>query len=544
MRPFVCAVVVCLGAVSGCTNPGEEDLPGPGPEPGTHVEDTTCQIAGEADPAHESGPWFCVRASKDLAADEVGFFEVPSYVLEIGAESRPTTPTRIFYAFQRADEAPENKPIVVVFNGGPGAATTPFLLTTGVARRIKDPGAGAIVENPNRWTKFANLLFVDARKTGFSYDLRPEADEETFTLGWHPMVDATDVVRLTVGFLEKRRTELLERVVLAGESYGGTRINLMLSAALFGGRAISYTWDRGEPCADEDLKTKLDAYFGSIVGDSQPENAARIFGRQIHLQGLFARGLLALGQPAACSDGSLAGEMTCTGDLYDVREPPTDPFSGVDATIATVVGFEDLLGFDVRDVPGLQPADRLRAARVWRVEDEDSEAYEEDEEFQEFLALQELANREESADLAAVLGPLTPEDRYFKSFSGVGQAPSRQAYYDGDLPPDVTTLEPPVDDDLLDGFLDNLAYTEAFVTDAQYDAILGSYQAPALIAASPRVEEVTVLEPTNRRTRAIRVTGLAEHAKVIPFPAYEAGHMIPLTDAANLASDVERWLAR
>ncbi|WP_437809077.1 S10 family serine carboxypeptidase-like protein [Sorangium sp. So ce1078] len=80
----------------------------------------------------------------------------------------------MFYSFLPAEERPDRAPLLVFFNGGPGAATTSALLPYGTGPHTLDPAAhagGAPVENDASCTRFANLLYVDARSTGFSYDL-------------------------------------------------------------------------------------------------------------------------------------------------------------------------------------------------------------------------------------------------------------------------------------------------------------------------------------------------------------------------------------
>jgi carboxypeptidase C (cathepsin A) len=142
---------------------------------------------------------------------------------------------RIFYTVQPADPPAEDKPILVVFNGGPGAASA-VLRGWNTGDRTIDPaitGDRSVAANPSRWTRFANVLYVDARGVGFSYDViddpsDPVARDADFgTQNYNKFLDAADFVRVTLRVLE-RHPELHGEAVPVGESYGGTRATLMV----------------------------------------------------------------------------------------------------------------------------------------------------------------------------------------------------------------------------------------------------------------------------------------------------------------------------
>ena len=46
-----------------------------------------------------------------------------------------SSPARIWYVFQPADENPEDKPLFVFFNGGPGGATSAGLFSANTGRK-------------------------------------------------------------------------------------------------------------------------------------------------------------------------------------------------------------------------------------------------------------------------------------------------------------------------------------------------------------------------------------------------------------------------
>ena len=72
-------------------------------------------------------------------AAEAGFFELEGegYVSE-GEADRNSPRHRIWYAFQPADETPEEKPLAVLFNGGPGATGRSFSDYDTIVRSIRE----------------------------------------------------------------------------------------------------------------------------------------------------------------------------------------------------------------------------------------------------------------------------------------------------------------------------------------------------------------------------------------------------------------------
>ncbi len=104
--------------------------------------------------------------------DEAGFIEIEPVGMSEWTQ-------RLWYVFQAADQDAESKPLVVFFNGGPGS-TTEILLGFNTAKRTVDQArtnGAAVAVNPASWSRFANLLYLDAPNTGFSYALPGDASK-------------------------------------------------------------------------------------------------------------------------------------------------------------------------------------------------------------------------------------------------------------------------------------------------------------------------------------------------------------------------------
>ncbi len=214
-----------------------------------------------------------------------------------------TTPARLFTTFQPADGTgvdPRTAPVFVMLNGGPGAATTANLFANNTAKMTVNadavgPGGPGYAVNPNSWTAFANLLYIDPPQTGFSYNINPAAanddveriQEYLFRGNFNSFIDADQVLRVVLGFLDSHPDLRDNPVVLVGESYGGTRVSTMLNLLLFSDR-----YDRNGPSffRDPELVSLIRAHFallsdGPVDGAAlTPAIVARQFGRQILIQ--------------------------------------------------------------------------------------------------------------------------------------------------------------------------------------------------------------------------------------------------------------------
>ena len=166
--------------------------------------------------------WIVLRKKEKPAAE---IFSV-SYVAEPGAAGRP---------------------VMFVFNGGPGASSAFLHLGAVGPQRVAFPPDGTIPEMPPRlvqneasWLAFADLVFVDPVGTGFSRVIENEKPADGAKNGKPPQPDETDPKEF---FGPKRDLESLcefmgrwlssndrwaSPVLIAGESYGGYRVGRLV----------------------------------------------------------------------------------------------------------------------------------------------------------------------------------------------------------------------------------------------------------------------------------------------------------------------------
>ncbi|HYC18554.1 MAG TPA: carboxypeptidase [Pseudolabrys sp.] len=130
----------------------------------------------------------------------------------------------VFYTAYVAKDAPTNRPLTFVFNGGPGAASA-FLHLGLVGPRILDFGPdghdatrASLRDNPDTWLAFTDLVLIDPIGTGWSRAAKPD-DSKNF---WSVRSDADAMAKAIALFIAKNNRAASPKY-LFGESYGGFR---------------------------------------------------------------------------------------------------------------------------------------------------------------------------------------------------------------------------------------------------------------------------------------------------------------------------------
>jgi carboxypeptidase C (cathepsin A) len=116
------------------------------------------------------------------------------------------------------------RPITFAFNGGPGAASV-YLNLGFVGPRIVDFGAdgrdGAaarMVDNPDTWLAFTDLVMIDPIGTGWSRTAKPDGANAF----WGVRTDASVIAKVIALYVAKNSRSMSPKYLL-GESYGGFR---------------------------------------------------------------------------------------------------------------------------------------------------------------------------------------------------------------------------------------------------------------------------------------------------------------------------------
>jgi carboxypeptidase C (cathepsin A) len=133
----------------------------------------------------------------------------------------------VFYVAYTLDgvEAPESRPLMFSFNGGPGSSSVWLHLGALGPKRVPMPEDATIpappyrlVPNDQTWLTEADLVFIDPIGTGFSRAADPEGQREFFNLRGD-IASVGEFIRLYI----TRNRRWTSPLFVVGESYGTTR---------------------------------------------------------------------------------------------------------------------------------------------------------------------------------------------------------------------------------------------------------------------------------------------------------------------------------
>lgn len=444
---------------------------------------------------------------------EAGFIEVPEGA--VGSNWR----AKMFFSFQPAEV--EDAPLLVFFNGGPGSATSGLLMSYGTGPMtldgLGDPFSGP-VENPNSYTRFANLLFLDERMTGFSYGVQsslgdPECVDDAHT----HLQDAADFVYALLEFLDAHPDLTGRRVVLVGESYGGTRAPLMLHLLQH------YAVDPDPPIDELGdiharapwLRERVQAHYDEVTPTARgversPEEVAEQFGAMVLIQpNFFGAHQVVVQNPLRDADPDFAEYIVENSnvDPYDVRETRDFSFElEMRAAHALLVPerLEALLGVPLAEVAGLSAAERSDAFR-WLPDDN--------------------PYREAESAIRAELGELQADDTYYLAY----QPACHNALADVGA---------------ANAFLFLLERTDVFITNARWDAVVYTEALPNVFELAGLRVSIDSSSPEGSPRPGIMSLSGELLTTSIRFPTYEAGHSVTVTAGAEFGEDLAAWLAR
>jgi carboxypeptidase C (cathepsin A) len=116
------------------------------------------------------------------------------------------------------------RPLTFVFNGGPGAASA-FLNLGLVGPRILDLGPrgrnaaqGKLIDNPDTWLRFTDLVLIDPIGTGWSRTAKPDDAKHFWSVG-----SDADALAKAIALYVGKNDRAGSPIYLMGESYGGLR---------------------------------------------------------------------------------------------------------------------------------------------------------------------------------------------------------------------------------------------------------------------------------------------------------------------------------
>jgi hypothetical protein len=548
-----------------------------------------------------------------LPRDEAGFITIEPvnfYFHFFGYFSRldlTSSRAHLWYTFKTADENCQDKPLFIFFNGGPGGATSSGLMSMYTSHwtldNTKESGGEQFIPNPVSWTRLGNQLYIDARQTGFSYDLTENPQDmekrrqEFNAQNYNPYIDAADFIRLLLRFLDQHPQIQDNPVVIVGESYGGIRTLMMLYMLL----NYQDFANGNESYQDETLVQEIQQHYNKVFpafrdAEVPPEVIAGQFSHQVLIQPAISRYFqVQVKSEILEQEGSLmyqvAGEagveyIPCRlqnnpncdpvrniynflsdvafRDYYNCSKP-RDWLWGFFVNAARLLGYTENLnlmtGMDVTQIPGLYASARSGAYRVI-----DPDAILPGTAFAElplFLQLELLSRSRvhstfsrqttdtEGISLEQTFGTLQPWDGYFLDLNDDANYAhySNIAIYRGYY---VRYGISPIYGWM---FLKNVVHVKTFITNAKYDIVV---YAPAIPGALARHTDVldNVIHDTSPLAGQERPGRIllsyrpgafpdipGQQTRIIRFPFYKnSGHAVSITEPVELFNDVSEWL--
>ena len=441
---------------------------------------------------------------------EAGFLEVPARDVTLAGKPVSLAETaRLFYNLRPADDDPADKPILILFNGFADDMVRPY--GTGPTTVVE---GGAVVANPSSFTRFANLVYVEPRQAGYSYDLRAGGElpsdlaADCAPTVFNEYVDAADVLLAVLAFLDAH-PDLTGPVYWLGESYGGVRVTWILA----------YLRDRFDLAgyADPVLAQRLAAV-------TRP---ASLRAGQILLEAWLA---------GLAQNEAIQAECTDPVQIAAVAAATGAPCTGGDACLCTDAAGNSLYNFAYstgRQVERVLEADQAhtlpdRAAAMLGLPLTSIPLLAASERAQGFKCSPPDATVPPEDGLVAALGALPAGQSYFIPYSpllpGKETVPTTADWYSQN----TEAL----------AFVDNLHDVPAFLTRGDHDLVVPTRSlAPALGA---------VLGAARVDTSAPGRIGVSypdgpHFVDVFDYPT--AGHMISMLEPAQLATDLAAWLA-
>lgn len=131
----------------------------------------------------------------------------------------------VFFMAYTLDDAPEGRPLTFSFNGGPGSSSVWLHLGALGPRRVPlmpdgslPPPPYEVVNNPESWLPFTDLVFIDPVGTGFSRPVSPNLGSQF----WGATGDIASFRDFIRNYLN-REARWNAPLFLVGESYGTFR---------------------------------------------------------------------------------------------------------------------------------------------------------------------------------------------------------------------------------------------------------------------------------------------------------------------------------
>lgn len=224
-RISIPALLVLLLALAPALHAQEQQQSGP---PGAPRREQGPGAQTPAPPRHTLLPADSVTQHEITVGGKKLAYSATAGTIDLKDDEGETTAEIFYTSFTLANAGDaERRPVTYLFNGGPGAASAYLDIGAVGPRVLSFSGDGApvpvsakVVDNPDTWLAFTDLVFIDPVGTGFSRALDPDKAQKQFWGVAQDIDTLGEIIRLHLA----KSGRLTSPVYLAGESYGGFRV--------------------------------------------------------------------------------------------------------------------------------------------------------------------------------------------------------------------------------------------------------------------------------------------------------------------------------
>lgn len=158
--------------------------------------------------------------------------------------------THLHYMFAESMNDPENAPVVLWLNGGPGSSSLLGFMQE-VGPLLIKRGDKPLIENPYSWTNLANVIAIESPAgVGFSYCANTTVGKPCINTDMNTAAAARAAV---VDFFKKFPELSKNKFYIAGESYAGVYVPTLAKEILDNAPSVNLVGVAvGDPCTDND----------------------------------------------------------------------------------------------------------------------------------------------------------------------------------------------------------------------------------------------------------------------------------------------------
>ncbi|KAK6160532.1 hypothetical protein DH2020_003913 [Rehmannia glutinosa] len=168
----------------------------------------------------------------------------------------------LFYWFFEATKHPQNKPVLLWLNGGPGCSSVGYGQSEELGPFFPQKGKPELKFNKNTWNKAANLLFLESPVgVGFSYT---NTTSDLNELG--DSITALDSYNFLVSWFRRFPQYKSHNLYIAGESYAGHYVPQLAEVVI----------DKNKIALDDDYINLKGIMIGNAVLDDETDQKGLI----------------------------------------------------------------------------------------------------------------------------------------------------------------------------------------------------------------------------------------------------------------------------